>query len=357
MSPAAFRHIVSGECLGGTMKSIGTLAFGVWLASVGTAWAASPQSAAPKDLSPSFASALDWGQLPDGRSWGQTSAVEVDRDGVHIWALDRCGANSCAKSMLDPILEFDAAGKTIKHFGAGLMIQPHGIHADKDGNVWVTDAQVDAATHRGAQVYKFSPDGKLLLSLGKAGVSAEGPDTFSAPNDVVVAPNGNIFVADGHVGCKCPNRIVKFSPDGMFIKQWGRTGTAMGEIDDPHALAMDSQGRLFVGDRQNARIQIFDQDGKFITAWTQFGRPSGMAIDKNDVLYVTDPESTDQEGNGHNPGFKRGVWVGSAKTGEVTGFIPDPPLETEGIAADAAGNIYAANVRTKPQGVHKYAKH
>ena len=193
----------------------------------------------------------------------------------------------CDGSKLDPILKFDSSGKLLKSFGAGLMLFPHGIHVDRDGNVWVTDGLGRGG--KGHQVFKFSPDGKLLLTLGKANTPGSGPDEFNAPSAVVVAPNGDIFVADGHGG-NTNARIVKFASDGKFIKTWGKKGSAPGELDIPHAIAMDSQGRLFVGDRQNNRIQIFDQDGKFLDQWAQFSRPSGIYIDGKDNIYVADSE-------------------------------------------------------------------
>ncbi|HKA40431.1 MAG TPA: peptidyl-alpha-hydroxyglycine alpha-amidating lyase family protein, partial [Burkholderiales bacterium] len=225
--------------------------------------------------------------------------------------------------------------------GAGMFVQPHGIHVDRDGNVWVTDSQ--GKDGKGHTVVKFNQDGKVLLTLGKAGVAGDGPDAFNAPSDVITAPNGDIFVADGHGG-DTNARIVKFSKDGKFIKTWGRKGTGPGEFDTPHGLAMDSQGRLFVGDRSNNRVQIFDQDGKFLEDWKQFGRPSGIYIDRNDVLYVADHASTPK----NNPGFKRGVRIGSAKDGLVKSFIPglgaDPDglIVGEGVVADAQGNVYWA---------------
>jgi sugar lactone lactonase YvrE len=155
-------------------------------------------------------------------------------------------------------------------------------------------------------------------------------------------------------------RVVKFSKDGKFIKQWGGHGSAPGQFEMPHALAFDSQGRLFVGDRGNNRIQIFDQDGKYLTEWKQFGRPSGIYIDKNDVMYVSDSESTGKEGYGYNPGWKRGSRIGNARDGSVTAFIPDPSPGTavtsaaEGVAADAQGNVYGAEVG--PKDVKKYVK-
>jgi sugar lactone lactonase YvrE len=241
-----------------------------------------------------------------------------------------------------------------------MFLFPHGIHVDKDGNVWITDQRVDAERKKGVQVVKFSPEGKVLMTLGTAGVSGEGPDTFGAPTDVLVAPNGDIFVADGHDGCKCPNnRIVKFSKDGKFIKAWGKTGAGPGELDGPHSLAMDSKGRLFVADRTNNRVVIFDQDGKFIAAWKQFGRPSGVAIDRNDTLYVADSESTDKEGYGHNPGVQRGIRIGSATDGSVKYYIPDPAptaitSAAEGVAVDVKGNVYGAEVG--PKDLKRYVK-
>jgi sugar lactone lactonase YvrE len=144
-------------------------------------------------------------------------------------------------------------------------------------------------------------------------------------------------------------RIVKFSKDGKFIKAWGMLGSAHGEIDGPHALAFDSRGRLFVGDRSNNRIQIFDQEGKFIAEWKQFGRPSGIFVDKDDTMYVTDSESTGEKGYGYNPGCKRGIRIGNIKDGKVTAFIPDPVSDgstsgAEGVAVDHQGNVYGAEV-------------
>ncbi len=316
-----------------------------------------PSYAPPNDLPNPYATVRDWAQLPDNRKWGSTAGIEVAPNG-HIWAYDRCAANSCADSPLDPILEFDASGKALRHFGAGLFVQPHGMFVDKDGNVWVTDAM--GKGDKGHQVFKFSPDGKVLLTLGKAGVAGSGPDTFNQPTDVLVAPNGDIFVSSGHSPGYGDARIVKFSKDGKFIKQWGSAGSGPGQFVGPHCLAMDSKGRLFVGDRTNNRIQIFDQEGKFLAEWKQFGRPSGMFIDKNDILYVSDSESNDKEGAyGYNPGVHRGIRIGSAKDGKVTSFIPDPDPKgststAEGVAADQQGNIYGAEVG--PKDLKKYVK-
>jgi sugar lactone lactonase YvrE len=250
-------------------------------------------------------------------------------------------------SSLAPILEFDANGVLVRSFGAGLFVVPHGIDVDRDGNIWVTDASdgVSVVPGKGHQVFKFSPDGRRLLTLGRAGVTGDGPDTFNRPSDVQVAPNGDVFVADGHGGTSNA-RIVKFSADGRFIKAWGRKGSGPGEFDTPHSLAMDSQGRLFVADLRNFRVQIFDQDGRYLTEWKQFGMPGGLYIDAADTLYVADSLSVPDV----NPGWTRGIRIASARTGIVTAFIPDAtPLATpitaaEGVATDAMGNVYGAVV-------------
>jgi sugar lactone lactonase YvrE len=292
-------------------------------------------------------------KLPEGRTMGSTAAIDLDRDGRSIWVFERCGGTSqgmaCAESPLAPLLEFDSSGKIVKSFGAGMFVSPHGIHVDPQGNVWVTDGNGRGA--KGHQVFKFSPDGKVLMTLGKAGVTGDGPDTFNQPSDVLVAPNGDIFVADGHGG-KSNARIVKFAKDGKFIKAWGKAGSGPGEFNTPHNLAMDSTGRLFVADRGNSRIQIFDQDGALLSEWKQFGRPSGLYIDKNDVVYAADTQSDEKT----NPGYKRGIRIGSARDGKVTALItdPDPDGIGEGVVADAEGNVYGS--LTTKQALKKYVR-
>lgn len=315
-----------------------------------------PKSAlgAPNDLPDPYLPGVSWGELPNGRKWGSTAGVTVAADG-NIWALDRCGVlgsrgTSCADSPLDPVLEFEPSGKFIKAFGRGLFVSPHKITVDRDGNLWVADNGTKDG--KGQQVFKFDPNGKILLTLGKAGVAGPGTDTFDQPTEVAIAPNGDIFVADGHGSAPTANaRIMKFDRNGKFLKTWGKKGTGPGEFDCPHTLAFDSQGRLFVGDRQNNRIQIFDQDGKFIAEWKQFGRPSGIYIDKNDAIYVADSESREgQPGYGYNPGCRRGIRIGSAKDGTVKYLVPDAAAYpaasestgAEGVTVDRDKNIYGA---------------
>jgi sugar lactone lactonase YvrE len=300
-----------------------------------------------------------WGTLPDGRQWGAVSAVYPDVDGVNIWVAERCGANLCVGSDVDPVLLFDPDGNVLKSFGTGLIAWPHGMFVDREGNVWVADAVGYAPVPDGVGhvIHKFSPDGELLMTLGVEGIAGEGEKIFNKPSDLLVAPDGSIFVADGH-DAGGNNRIVKLAPDGSFITAWGTTGSEDGEFRDPHALAMDSQGRLFVGDRGNSRIQIFDQEGNHLETWTQFGRPSGLFIDSDDILYAADSESN----RARNPGWKRGIYIGSVQDGWVDAFIPDPEPDpdnsgtsgAEGIAVDRNGNLYGAEVG--PRQMRKYVR-
>lgn len=319
------------------------------------------------DLPNPYTTVEGWAKLPDGRAWGSTSAVAIAPDGRGVWAAERCGANNCLGSSLPSVYLFDATGAVMKAFGAGLILSPHGIDVDREGNVWVTDCtctlgRTAQATNppTGHQVFKFSPDGKLLLTLGKAGgVGASDSGFFYQPNDVLVAPNGEIFVAEGHSSSEgSVARVLKFTKEGKLIASWGKFGNGPDDLDQPHALAMDSRGRLFVGDRGNNRIKIFDQNGKLLDTWYQFSRPSGIFIDRQDRIYVADSESGSVSKT--RTDWKRGIRVGSAKDGTVTAFIPDPaenPPSTsgaEGVAADAVGNIYGAEVG--PRALKRYVK-
>jgi DNA-binding beta-propeller fold protein YncE len=287
----------------------------------------------------------DWVELDGFRALGSVSAVYPDALGG-VWIADRCGENSCAgHEGVAPIIRLDASGRPAASFGQDVFVWPHGLYVDGDGHVWVTDGRGEGG--RGHQVIKFTPDGDEVMRLGEAGVAGSGPGQFNGPTGVVVAPSGDVFVADGHE-TESNHRIVKFSPDGRFLGTWGQRGAGPGEFNVPHAIALDSRGRVFVADRDNNRIQIFDQNGVFVDAWTQFGRPSGLFIGADDTIYVSDNQSNDAR----NPGRRRGIYVGSARDGTVMAFIPDPqfdPLNEQetsahGIAADANGNIYGAEV-------------
>jgi DNA-binding beta-propeller fold protein YncE len=296
-----------------------------------------------------------WMKTPAGRTLGSISMIDVAPNGT-LWIAERCGANDCLPNGdIDPILHVAANGEWLGAFGAGLFAWPHGIYVDASGNIWVTDAR--GGDDRGHQVIKFAADGRELMRLGTSAHAGDGPTHLNGPTDVVVAPNGSVFVSDGHEAMS-NNRIVKFSADGTYIKEWGGSGSAPGQFLVPHALALDSQGRLFVADRDNNRIQIFDQDGRFLDAWTQFGRPSGLYIGADDTLYVSDNQSNAER----NPKWTRGIRVGSARDGKVTALIPDPAFDparaeetgAHGIAADARGAIYGAEVQS--QSLKKYER-
>jgi hypothetical protein len=321
-------------------------------------------------LSNPYETIRNWGTLPNGRTWGSTAGIDIDPDGRSIWAYDRCGANSCAGSKLEPILKFDASGKVVKSFGAGTMIFPHGFQVDKEGNVWVTDeraatpdemAKFPDAAGKGNRVIKFSPDGKILMTIGKGGAPGDPPESLNEPCDVILAPNGDILISEGHSGQNptappgTVGRISIFSKDGKFIRSFGKFGSGPGEFRTPHAMVFDQRGRLIVADRGNVRLQIFDQSYKFVEEWKQFSRVSGMFI-KNDILYANDSESSKTT----HPGWKKGVRIGSAKDGKVMFFVPPHMTEQpegasgEGIAVDANGDIFGAEVTVR--GLTKYVR-
>ncbi len=315
----------------------------------------------------------DWAQLTlEKRPWGGSNGVAIDRDGKSVWATDRCSpriAPGCLGTKANPVHLFDETGKEIRSFGGGMFVWPHGIHVDRDGNVWVTDARVPTAEERskypgedkkGSVVIKFSPDGKALMTLGTPGVKGDPPDALTEPNDVVTDPgNGDVYVAESHTNVADPNlvgRISVFDRNGKFLRIIGKTGTEPAEFRTPHAIEFDSQGRLIVADRHNHRIQILTKEGKYLGELREFGRVSGLAIDGNDTLYTSDAESDPKR----HPGWLKGLRIGSLKDGKVTIFVPphktDGPdgAAGEGIAIDSAGNLFTAEATVR--GVTKYVK-
>ena len=351
------------------------------VALTGAAWAQETQYPEPTDLPNPYRLVEGWPTLPktmNGGRWGEVIRVVVDPKG-NIWVFHRCfnvvppGSATCINRgpANPPILEFDAFGKLLKSFGAGIFAYPHGFTMDRDGNLWASDvndeetvlgmsAKNAQGVTMGQEVLKLSPDGKVLMTLGKEGVAGNGPDTFDRPTGVAIAPNGEIFVSDGHYPNKHDSaRVVKFSKDGRFIKSWGHKGAGPGEFDEPHDIFIGgSQERVYVADRRNRRIQVFDQDGNFIAAWKQFGQPSSVFVGKDDTIYVgtsfPDPKNS--------KGELRGIVIGNAQDGSLKAFIPDPSdldkvirgTSASGIAADDKGTIYAADVGT--QNLRKYVK-
>jgi DNA-binding beta-propeller fold protein YncE len=314
----------------------------------------------------------------NGGHWGEVIRIHLDAQG-NVWVFHRCfnvvpaGSATCIGRgpANPPILEFDASGKLLKSFGVGLFAYPHGFTIDGDGNLWTTDVNDEATVLgmpaknangvvMGEEVLKLSREGKILMMLGKEGVAGTGPDAFDRPTSVAVAPNGDIFVSDGHAPNKYgAARVVKFAKDGHFIKSWGKKGSAPGEFDEPHDIFVGgSRGWVYVADRRNNRIQVFDQDGTFIKAWKQFGQPSSVFVGKDDTIYVGSsfPESSAKKGE------LRGIVIGNAIDGSLKAFIPDPAdldnvvrgTSASGIAADSMGSIFAADVGT--HNLRKYVK-
>ena len=312
----------------------------------------------------------NWGQLPTGRSWGTTAGIDIDPIDGNIWAYERCGAGAaggagggavnCETNLVDPVFKFDRkTGAVLANIGKGVMVTPHGIAVDKDGNVWIADFSGNKAGTKGHQVHKFSPQGEKLLTLGMAGKPGNADGQFNQPNDVVIGPDGSIFVSDGHdaqgmttsaaiaEGLKngATSRISKFSPDGTFIKSWGKIGVLHGEFRTPHAMAFDSKGRLWVADRGNHRIEIFDQEGNYLESRYSFSRVSGLFI-KGETVFAIDSES----GPLNHQNWRDGVRIGPVGEDRVTAFIP--PFEREdrayqgvageGVAVDGDGDVFAA---------------
>ncbi len=293
------------------------------------------------DLPNPYHMVTNWAETP--RPFAPVNAITVDANN-NFWAADRCEQPGCKA-----VFEIAPNGKTLKNFGADLFVEPHQIAVDKDGNVWVADATPKGA--RGLQVTKLSPDGRVLLKLGKPGQGqgSASLETFDSPTGVAIASNGDVFISQGHGEKQNNSRILKFTKDGKLIKTFGSWGEEPGQLRSPHAIAVDSRDRLFVADRSNNRVDVFDKDGNFVAVWKQFGRPSGISVDKDDMLYVIDSQSTDMAGDRYNPSCRRGIRVGSAKDGKVLYYIPPPPPADPkwqpaiGITADRNGNIYAAS--------------
>jgi sugar lactone lactonase YvrE len=285
--------------------------------------------------------------MPAGRAMGSGNAVDVDSKG-NIWVFERCGKNTCLGSDVDPILKFSPDGELLASFGSGMFVFPHGIIVDADDNIWVVDAGVEDGV-KGNQIFKFSQSGEVLLELGQPGIRGDGPNLFNEPSDLAIAPNGDLYIADGHINPESNRRIVHLDSNGQFIEAWGSRGTGPLQFDCPHSLAIDSMGRIYVGDRTNNRLQVLSPAGELLAVWEHFGRPSGVRI-HDDILYVVDSESRDVEGQyGYNPGYHRGIRIGSVHDGIVREFIPDPAPHgstsfPEGISVDKSGGIWGASV-------------
>jgi DNA-binding beta-propeller fold protein YncE len=262
----------------------------------------------------------DWAQLPKGWNFGECSGVTVDKND-NIWVFNR-GAH--------PVMVFDKSGKILKAWTEVPVTSAHGIRADADGNIWT----VDVAAHR---VMKFNQAGHLLMMIGQVGGAAGDNNTkdgFNRPTNLIFAPNGDFFVSDGYVN----SRVVKYNKDGEYLMHWGKKGTGDGEFDLVHDVALDSDGRLYVADRTNQRVQIFDMNGKFLGKWTDVGVPWGLCYTKREnALYMCD---------GVNNRIVKlsldGKILGVLSSyGKIPGKLDFPHT----IAVDSTGAIYVAEIK------------
>jgi hypothetical protein len=280
-----------------------------------------------------------WPQKPANLAWGAVPSVVLDKN-ENVWVFTRSDS---------PVQVYDAAGKFIRSWGDGQFKIPHGMQFDSDGNVWVTDVGLHL-------VMQFTPDGKLLKTLGTRGVPGEDATHFNKPTDVAVSPSGDVFVADGYANY----RIVHFDRNGRFVKEWGKFGFGPGEFALPHAIVRDSKGRLYVADRSNVRIQVFTENGDFLDEWRSLIVPWGLYIGKNDEIWVCGsspmPWLENQEYLSCPP--KDQVVMQFAPEGKLLSLWTIPMGETgkekpgdvnwlHGIAIDSHGNLFLGDIKGK----------
>jgi DNA-binding beta-propeller fold protein YncE len=281
------------------------------------AWCALAAIASGQDAKPfpDYQPLADWAKPPADLKLGQVSAVATDSDD-HVYILHR--------SKLRPIVVFDRDGKYLRSWGDDLYKTPHGLRVGPSNSVWTTDM----SNHL---VRKFDAEGKLLMTLGKRDEPGAGPDRFNRPTDVAEAPTGEFYVSDGYGN----SRVVKFSKEGKFIKEWGKKGTGPGEFNLPHAIVLDDKGRVYVGDRENKRVQIFDGDGKFLDQWKESGSPYGLFLYKQQ-LFVSDAVNEWVKVLGMD-GKPIGRW---GQKGSAPGQFNSPHM----ICVDSRGSVYVADI-------------
>ena len=258
--------------------------------------------------------------MPPGWKFGRVSAVGTDSAG-RVYVFQR-GPSA------DPVVVFDAKGKYLRAWGRGKFGSPHGLRIDRKDHVWVTDT----GTH---QVMEFTGDGQLLRTLGVKGKSGADDKTFNKPTDVAFSPSGDFYVTDGYGNA----RVVKFSREGKYLTAWGKAGTGPGEFNTPHAAVMDARGRLYVSDRENNRIQIFDASGRFLKQWTHLGATQGIALSPKGELWIVTHRN-----NAENLAY-------DTLAGRIMRIDPDSgailgSMESPGhwISVTAAGEIFIASL-------------
>jgi len=254
-------------------------------------------------------------KLPDSVTLGACSGVAVNSKGdVYLFHRGK-----------QPIICLDAHGEFLRSWGDDAIGTAHGLRIDGDDNVWVTDI----GNH---QVLKFSPAGKLLLALGKAGSAGDGIDEFDKPTDVAFGSQGEIYVSDGYGN----NRIVKLTPNGGYLTQWGEAGNGPGQFNLPHTIVVDQKGRVVVGDRENDRVQVFESSGKLVAVWPGFA-PFGLAYDRRGHLFVADGRAN-KVLQLNNQGKVVRSW---GEEGNKPGQFQLPHM----LAVDAGGNLYVGEIK------------
>lgn len=257
----------------------------------------------------------NWPTLPPGSNFGEVAGVAVDGKG-HVYVFHR-GKNS--------IMEFTPEGRMVRAWGDGLFIRPHAIRVDAEGNIWT----VDADTH---QVLKMDSSGRVRMVVGRRGQGGETEKTFNSPTDVAFAPNGDFYVSDGYVN----SRVVQFSSDGRYIRAWGKKGEGEGEFNLPHSIAVDREGRVYVADRENYRLQVFDADGKFLTQWRNIGSPWGLDVRPDQTVFIAD---------GHNSRILKVTLEGKVLGAfGKNGRLPGEFDVVHHLGLDSTGNIFASEI-------------
>ncbi len=240
----------------------------------------------------------NWPDLPKGFKLGNPTGIGIDSNQNififhrpdRVWPLIGTMPDTYISSKT--ILMLDRKnGKLLNSWGSNLFIMPHGLTVDKNNNIWVTDVGLH-------QVFKFSHEGELLMKLGEAKIAGNDSAHFNRPTDVAVSGDGSFYVSDGYGN----SRIIKFSPTGKYLFQWGTKGDKKGEFNIPHAIDLDEKGNVYVADRENKRVQVFDSTGKFLNNWTNetFGSICSITFDKVKKSFIAVDDATSWFGLKHN---------------------------------------------------------
>jgi len=268
----------------------------------------------------------DWAKLPKGWNFGESSGVAVDKQD-NVWVFNR-GAH--------PVIQFDKHGNMLQAWGEGLFKSSHGVRIDAEGNVWAIDV-------KGHLALKFSPAGKVQMVIGRSPGNNDSKDSLNEPTGIAFAANGDLFISDGYVN----SRVIKFNREGDYLTHWGSKGEGDGQFNLVHDVALDSAGKVYVADRTNQRVQIFDSSGKFLAKWTGIGAPWGLIYSaKENVMYMCDGLNNRVIKLGLD-GQVQGVLGSQGRIQGKFDFVHN-------IALDSEGSIYVVEI--KNWRVQKFAK-